>query len=126
MRRIISFFDRANSISDPELAPDETMILETIGISNRGILVPQGRLLLTSRRVIFQPFRFPFWPRRFWPQPQEVALLDIFAVTPGPMYLFLPGFTLLTRRNRELRYQTIQAKAWRTAIANLIETDTNG
>jgi len=122
---MMSFIERLSvplkwlwSIQDPSLEEDETVRLEGFATSLRGVLAPDGRLLLTSRRLIFIPSRLAFFPRSLWPTGLDLPLASIESVELAGA--ILPQFIVNLRSGRVLKFQIINAKAWQKEITSRI------
>jgi len=75
------------SVSYDELEGDEDVVIDTAAALFWWVFAKQGRVLLTTKRIVFLPMRFRAWPQWFsaWPR-RDIFLTDIAKISEGPLW----------------------------------------
>jgi hypothetical protein len=115
------------AIDDPGLADDEGVLMDTIGSRIQGIFVPQGRMMLTTRRLIIMPAYIRIFPKCLYPWRRvDIQLAEVAGVSKGSWLDRLrgipgmPAFVLHSRDGKRYIFQTFHWKAWQDEIEKLI------
>ncbi len=114
---------------DPKLADDEDVLMDTIGSRAHGLIfVTQGRLMLTSQRLIYMPIYLRMIPRwRFPWRRVDIQLTEVDSVLSGSWqrrlwsaFPGLPIFSVESATGKKYVFQTFHAKSWQHEIERLI------
>ena len=120
----------AHSGDLPPLAESELVVVDSVG-SLLGLLPTQGRLVLTTQRLFYMPWRLRFLPRwrLRWLSRIEIRLSEVGAVDRRSWFRGLwggfPGFPLFRVRlknGRSYTFQTGSTGYWRREIDRLTGT----
>src|SRR3990170_6140872 len=60
--RLLKAVDWLQSAEEPPLADDERLVLHGLAVRMEGAFPPAGSLILTTRRLVFKPYRYRFLP----------------------------------------------------------------
>ena len=118
--------------SDPQLDGDERLVLDSIGALNRGVLSAQGRMILTTKRLVYLPVRLRFMRRLSPFDRTDIPLDRINGVRFGSWKQRLlgglhglPVVVLLLRDGGELAFQTGHARTWKETLERIIDTSSD-
>jgi len=113
---------------DPELQSGEGVVLDSVGVLNRGLFAPQVRLILTTNRLIVLPSRFARWPLPMLRGPIEIQLSEIDRTESGPWTARViggvpgvPQFIVFVKDGTKYKFQTYYGGRWQREIESRLQ-----